>query len=69
MTRNPCEPTPIKAMLTLSLGGTYPTPPNTRRGTIENPIAAAPACPMNFRRDTEPGKPLADRSLFFTVPS
>src|ERR1700676_4713563 len=69
MTRKPWDPTPMNAILTLSLGGTYPAPPNTRRGTIESPIAAAPACPMNFRRDTAPVKGLGDRSLFFIVPS
>jgi len=40
MTRKPCAPTPMKAMLTLSLGGTYPVPPNTWRGTMDRPIAA-----------------------------
>ncbi len=59
MTRKPCEPTPMKAILTLSLGATYPTPPNTLRGTIEKPIAAVPACPMNLRRETEPSKKAA----------
>src|SRR6266542_4760066 len=67
MTRKPCEPTPMKAMLTLSLGATCPTPPNTRRGTIEKPIAAA-VCPKNLRRETEPLNKLRDRNRFFTVP-
>ena len=58
----------MKAMLTLSLGGTYPAPPSTRRGTIEKPIAAAVACPRNLRREIKlPGK-LGDRRRFFTVP-
>ena len=39
--RDPCEPTPINARFTLSLGGTYPGPPRTCRGTIENAIAVA----------------------------
>src|SRR5712692_8768366 len=68
MTRKPCEPTPMKARLTLSLGGTYPAPPNTRRGTIEKPIAAVAACPMNLRRETKPPGSLRDPSRFFTVP-
>src|SRR5947209_17363648 len=67
MRRRPCEPTPINAVLTLSLGGTYPAPPNTRRGTIERPIAPAVVCPKNLRRETEPSKKLRDRSRFFTV--
>src|SRR6266852_3338910 len=58
----------MKAILTLSLGGTYPAPPNTRRGTIEKPIAAAPVCPMNLRRETKPPGSLRDPSRFFTVP-
>src|SRR5437660_11891444 len=69
MTRRPCEPTPINAILTLSLGGTYPAPPNTRRGTIERPIAAAAVCPKNLRRETEPFRDLRDRRRFFTVRS
>src|SRR6266851_3529360 len=68
ITRRPCDPTPTKAILTLSLGGTYPTPPNTRRGTIESPIAAVAACPMNSRRETGPSEKLGDRSLFFIEP-
>src|SRR5258708_16060847 len=68
ITRKPCEPTPMKARLTLSLGGTYPAPPNTLRGTIEKPIAAAPVCPMNLRRETKPPRKLRDPSRFFTVP-
>src|SRR5712691_5502784 len=68
MTRKPWEPTPMKAMLTLSLGGTYPAPPSTRRGTIEKPIAAAVVCPRNLRREIKlPGK-LRERRRFFTVP-
>jgi hypothetical protein len=58
----------MKAMLTLSLGGTYPAPPRTRRGTIESPTTAAPACRKNFRRETEPSKRLRDVSRFFTIP-
>ncbi len=61
ITRKPWAPTPMKAILTLSLGGTYPTPPNTRRGTIEKPIAAAAVCPRNLRRETEPVPLLRDR--------
>src|SRR5437016_6690459 len=68
MTRKPWAPTPMKAMLTLSLGGTCPTPPNTRRGTIEKPIAAAAVCPKNSRRETAPSKKPRDRSRFFTLP-
>src|ERR1700731_2197518 len=68
MTRKPCEPTPMKAMLTLSLGGKYSAPPSTRRGTIEKPIAAAVVCPRNLRRDINPPKKLRDRCPFFTVP-
>jgi|SRR6267142_1347939 len=68
MTRKPWAPTPMKAMLTLSLGGTYPGPPNTRRGTIEKPIAAAAVFPKNSRRETAPFKKLRERSRFFTVP-
>src|SRR5882762_3642757 len=68
MTRKPWEPTPMKATLTLSLGGTYFAPPSTRRGTIEKPIAAAVVCPRNLRREIKlPGK-LRDRRRFFTVP-
>src|SRR5579859_559998 len=54
MTRNPCAPTPMKAMLTLSLGGMNPAPPSTRRGTIIKPAAAAAVLPRNSRRDTAP---------------
>src|SRR5689334_9884847 len=57
----------MKAILTLSLGGTYPSPPNTRRGTIDNPIVAFAACFKNLRRETEfsnRGNP----KLFFTSP-
>src|SRR4030088_489182 len=68
MTRNPWAPTPMKATLTLSLGGTYLAPPNTRRGTIEKPIAAAAACPRNLRRETGRSEKLRDRNRFFTVP-
>jgi hypothetical protein len=39
-------------MFTLSLGGTYPGPPNTRRGTIVNPAAAAAVFPKNSLRET-----------------
>ena len=59
----------MNATLTLSLGGTYPAPPNTRRGTIARPIAAAAVCPKNLRREIEPSKKLRDRSRFFTVPA
>src|SRR5260370_4868979 len=58
----------MKARLTLSLGGTYPAPPNTRRGTIEKPIAAAPVCPMNLRPETKPPGSPRDPSRFLTVP-
>src|SRR6266849_6789112 len=68
MTRKPWAPTPMKAIWTLSLGGTYPAPPNTRRGTIEKLIAAAAACPKNLRRETGRSKKLRDRNRFFTVP-
>src|SRR6266567_189874 len=63
MTRKPWAPTPMKAILTLSLGGTYPAPPSTRRGTIERPIAAAAVCAKNLRRETE-----ADSSLCLPNP-
>src|SRR6266568_4759317 len=53
MTRKPWAPTPMKAILTLSLGGTYPAPPNTRRGTIERPIAAVAVCAKNLRREAD----------------
>src|SRR3977135_3506195 len=69
MTRKPWDPTPMNAILTLSLGGTYPAPPNTRRGTIARPIAAAAVCPKNLRREIEPSKRLGDRSLFLIVPA
>src|SRR5216683_2723069 len=68
MTRKPWEPTPMKAILILSLGATYPGPPNTRRGTIEKPIAAAAVRPMNLRRETGPTEKLRDRNRSFTVP-
>src|SRR5207302_8515125 len=73
MTRKPCEPTPMKAMLTLSLGGTYPAPPSTRRGTMERPTAAAAVCARNLRREVkrrEKGRSekVRDVSRFFTVP-
>src|SRR5258708_78124 len=58
----------MKARLTLSLGGTCPAPPNTRRGTIEKPIAAAPVCPMNLRRETKPPGRARAQSGFFTAP-
>jgi len=59
----------MNAILTLSLGGTYPAPPNTRRGTIARPIAAAAVCPKNLRREIEDSKKLRDRSRFSTVPA
>src|SRR5215471_12722546 len=68
ITRNPCEPTPMKAMLTLSLGATKPTPPRTRRGTMVNPIAAVAVCPRNFRRDTEGVPASSSFSWFSTAP-
>src|SRR6266849_2634002 len=58
----------MNAILTLSLGATYPAPPSTRRGTIEIPIAAVAACPKNLRRETEPCRKPRDPSLFFTAP-
>jgi hypothetical protein len=58
----------MKAILTLSLGGTYPAPPNTGGGTIEKPMAAVADCAKNLRRETEPSKKLQDRGRFFTVP-
>src|SRR5438477_8459709 len=78
MTRKPWAPTPMKAMLTLSLGGTYPAPPSTRRGTMERPTAAAAVCARNLRREVkrrEKGRSekvrsekVRDVSRFFTVP-
>src|SRR6266403_1305715 len=68
MTRKPCAPTPMKAMLTLSLGGTYPVPPNTWRGTMDRPIAAAAVCARNLRRETERSETPRNRIRFFTVP-
>src|SRR2546429_9391033 len=68
MTRKPWAPTPIKAILTLSLGGTYPAPPRTRRGTIEKPIAAVAACARNLRRESGRSEKVRDRIRFFTVP-
>src|SRR5208337_1760843 len=62
MTRKPCAPTPMNAMFTLSLGGTYPAPPNTRRGTIVKPIAAAAVCPMNLRRESAPSPKSSEAS-------
>jgi hypothetical protein len=56
MTRNPCAPTPMKAMLTRSLGGTYPGPPNTERGTMEKPATAEALFARNSRRDTSPAE-------------
>src|SRR6266567_7608328 len=52
MTRRPCEPTPIKAMLTLSLGGTKPGPPKTWRGRMEKARAVPALCSRNLRRPT-----------------
>src|ERR1700720_2905455 len=48
-------------MFTLSLGGTNPAPPNTCRGTIENPAAAAAVVPRNSRRETPLFAPLFNR--------
>src|SRR5256886_6020607 len=68
MTRKPWAPTPIKAILTLSLGGTYPAPRRTRRGTIEKPIAAVAACARNLRRESRRSEKVRDRIRFLTVP-
>src|SRR5437667_1214252 len=73
MTRKPWAPTPMKAMLTLSLGGTYPAPPSTRRGTMERPTAAAAVCAKNLRREIERSEEgrsekVRDRIRFFTAP-
>jgi hypothetical protein len=57
----------MKAILTLSLGETYPAPPKTDRGTIEKPTVAA-VCAKNLRRETKPADKLRDRTRFFTVP-
>src|SRR5689334_11115135 len=57
----------MNAMLILSLGATYPGPPNTRRGTIENAAAAA-VCPKNCRRETCPPKLRDNRSGFCIFP-
>jgi L-alanine-DL-glutamate epimerase-like enolase superfamily enzyme len=43
LTRNPCDPVPMQAMLSLSLSATCPLPPRTCRGTIVNANAASPA--------------------------
>src|SRR6185503_7878810 len=67
ITRKPCEPTPMNAVLILSLGATYPGPPNTRRGTIENAAAAA-VRPKNCRRETCPPKLRDNRSGFCIFP-
>jgi hypothetical protein len=40
----------MKAMFTFSLGGTYPEPPSTWRGTMLNGAAAAAADARNVRR-------------------
>jgi hypothetical protein len=48
-------------MFTLSLGGTNPAPPNTWRGTIEKPAAAAAVFPRNSRRETPLFDPLFNR--------
>src|SRR5215470_19061091 len=56
-------------MLMRSLGGMYPAPPKTRRGTIEKPIAAVAAWSKNLRRDTTPFARLQGFMRFFTVPS
>src|SRR5438105_1507982 len=58
----------MKAMLTLSLGGTYPAPPSTRRGTMERPTAAAAVCARNLRRESGRSEKVRDRIRFFTVP-
>jgi hypothetical protein len=39
-------------MFNFSLGGVSPLPANTRRGTIVNDAANAPAAPTNSRRVT-----------------
>src|SRR5438045_1689680 len=54
-------------MLTLSLGGTYPAPPKTRRGTIVTPNAAVAVCARNLRRVMELIA-FRDPDLFFTGP-
>src|SRR5438270_9488329 len=46
----PCPPTPMPAILSFSLGGVTPSPPNTCRGTIVKLAAAAPAAFKNRRR-------------------
>src|SRR5947209_3662340 len=47
----PCPPAPIRAMLTLSLGGTKPRPPRTCRGTIVKTPAVAAADLRKARRE------------------
>src|SRR5437660_2969374 len=51
MTRKPCEPTPIKATLILPLGGAWPAPPRTDRGTMVTVAAAASVVARNWRRE------------------
>src|SRR5947199_10569118 len=58
----------MKAILTLSLGGTYPAPPSTRRGTIARPTAATAVCARNLRREDKRREKVPDRVRFFTVP-
>jgi hypothetical protein len=45
----PMPPVPMTARVTVSLGGLWPGPPRTRRGTIVSEAAAATAPPMNRR--------------------
>src|SRR2546427_11235988 len=52
MTRRPCAPTTIKAILAVSLGGMKPSPPKTWRGTMEKAMAAPALCSKNLRRPT-----------------
>src|ERR1051325_7010374 len=59
----------MKAILILSLGGMYPAPPKTRRGTMESPIAAAALCRKNLRRETALRDALRNCCRRFTVPS
>src|SRR5690242_7038800 len=56
----------MKAMLTLSLGGTYPEPPKTCRGTMEKPAATVALWAKNSRRESRCDD--RDRLVGFTVP-
>src|SRR5215467_2981770 len=55
----------MNARLTRSLGATCPGPPNTRRGTIANPIAAAALRPKNLRREIGRAMGLRDTTRCF----